>query len=73
MLLIFLDVRLIKDNIDNHLWKYNRWIQKNFDADEYFMLELVGKIDEAIDGDDEYITDMFLTADDASSVTIQGM
>ena len=36
------------------------------------MLELVGKIDEAIDGDDEYITDMFLTADDASSLTIQG-
>ena len=36
------------------------------------MLELVGKIDQARDGDDEYIRDMFLTADDASSLTIQG-
>ena len=44
-----------------------RWIRKSFDADGYFLLQLVGNI-----GGDKYIRDMFLTADDASSLTIQG-
>ena len=41
-----------------------RWIEKDFDADGYFWLQLVGGIG---------YRDMFLTADDASSLTIKGI
>ena len=48
-----------------------RWIRTNFDADGYFLLQLVGKFRNRF-GFDEHIKDMYLTADDASSLTIQG-
>ena len=50
-----------------------RWIRKNFDTDGYFLVQLVGKIGKEIWGGDKYIKDMYLTANDASSLTIQGM
>ena len=49
-----------------------RWIRKNFDADGYFLLQLVGEIGRNRYGV-QYIKDMFLTAGNASSLTIQGM
>ena len=39
-----------------------RWIRTNFDADGYFLLQLVDET-----------KDKYLTADEVSSLTIQGM
>ena len=44
-----------------------RWIRTNFDADGYFLLQLVDQ------NKGKYDDDKYLTADEASSLTIQGM
>jgi hypothetical protein len=49
-----------------------RWICKNFDADGYFLLQLANEFEE--EGTWTKLGEnVFLTADDASSLTIQGM
>ena len=59
---MFLAVTLgIDDNQGASIMK--KWIRTNFDADGYFLLQLYRY-------SDKY---MYLTADDASSLTIQGM
>ena len=67
----FLDVRMITDLQGTSIKE--RWIRKNFDTDGYFIVQLVGKIGKEIWGEDKYIKDMCLTANDASSLTIQSM
>ena len=68
LLLFFLDVRLETeletDDLESQRGSVRkRWIRKKFDADGYFLLQLVERIDRR---------DMFLTADGTSSLTIKG-
>ena len=61
LLLLFLDVRLATNDVTQLLTTIlepTKWTRKGFDADGYFLLQHAEK---------------FLTADDASSLTIQGM
>ena len=63
-MLFFLDVRLESDDLQSQGGSVKkRWIRKDFDADGYFLLQLAERIERK---------DMFLTAADASSLTIQG-
>ena len=50
------------------------WIRKNIDADGYFLLQLVNskKLEEKFGYSDLSDRDWFLTANNASSLTIQG-
>ena len=57
-------VKLETDDLESQTGSTKKkWIRKDFDADGYFLLQLVERIDRR---------DMFLTADDASSLTIKG-
>jgi hypothetical protein len=70
-LLMFLAVTLgIDDNQGASIMK--KWIRTNFDADGYFLLQL-GRRKSDCSTHRHMYSDMYLTADDASSLTIQGM
>ena len=63
----FLDVRLETDErsrgkMQNTEASITKWIRKDLDADGYFLLQVV----------EGYRTARFLTADDVSSLTLQG-
>ena len=65
----FLDVRLETDERSRGKMQKKeasiaKWIRKDFDADGYFLLQRIHE-------GDEY-RNVFLTADDASSLTVQG-
>ena len=47
-----------------HIDPRDKWIRKPFDAEGYFLFKFVGEITDH--------KDMFLTADDTSSLTIKG-
>ena len=47
------------------------WIRKNVDADGYFLLQLVKSKELKLEYSNR-LRDMFLTADNASSLTIEG-
>ena len=64
--LIFLAVALGADDNQGASIK-KRWIRTNFDADGYFLLQLADKTK------GKYNDDKYLTADEVSSLTIQGM
>ena len=66
----FLDVRLETDDrsrgkMQNTEASITKWIRKDFDADGYFLLQLWERKGAN--------TKLFLTAEDAFSLTIQGM
>ena len=61
----FLEVRLESDDLQPQSGSVKkRWIRKDLDADGYFLLQLVKE--------NRWEDDMFLTAADASSLTVQG-
>ena len=67
----FLDVRLETDEssrgkMQNTEASITKWIRKNLDADGYFLLQVVER------GYSRYRTAKFLTADDVSSLTLEG-
>ena len=68
--LFFLDVRLESDDLQSQSGSVKtRWVRKDFDADGYFLLQLV----KSKKMEEKYMfRDMFLTSDNPSSLTIQG-